>query len=264
MLDNFSILRQTGTAHIEGRVVMQYAMTADVPIHAARIESLEAHAQALREGATVPVGSVEFVRAAMALAGIAEPPNLSYPEVLRPWLHRRLERRTAGRVLGHHFVKPTTTKLFTGFVIDTLGNPDHLSPHDREQCTAFLSLPPDTAVWISGPVTWLSEFRYYVVDGQICGKGRYDDGPDDMPDPDDVAVEQMAARMARAPDAPVAFSVDAGVLDSGETALVECNDAWSLGYYKGTLSHRDYWGMLSRRWQQLARNRRPRGTKTCT
>jgi len=237
---------------------MQYAMTADVPIQSARIESIEAHAEALREGTTVPVGSVEFVRAAMALAGIAEPANLSYPEALISYLHRKLEQRTAGSVHGHYFIKPTTTKLFTGFVIDTFGNPDHLSFHDRAQYNAFLSLPPETLVWVSEPVTWLSEFRYYVVDGKVCGKGRYDDGPDNMPDPDEIKVEKMAALMARDPNAPAAFSIDAGVLDSGETALVECNDAWSLGYYKGTLSHRDYVTMLCRRWKQLAGNRNPR------
>lgn len=255
-MSKFSILRQNGTSHMEPRVATQYAMTADVPIKAVRLESLGDHAEALRHGATLPIGSVEFVRKAMALAGVTEPENISYPEPLRPYLRREVRVRTAGSVLGHWFVKPTTTKHFTGFVFDTLGNPDHLSDHDRAQYNVFLSLPPETAVWISEPVTWLSEFRYYVIDGEVRGDGRYDDAPDEMPTPDRFMVGEMAAAMAKVPGAPAAFSLDVGVLDSGETALIECNDAWALGYYKGTLSYRDYIMMLWQRWEQLARTRK--------
>lgn len=71
-MPNFSILRQAGTLHLEERVVMQFAMKADIPIQSTRLESLAAHAEALRTGMTVPVGTVEFVRGAMPLAGIPE------------------------------------------------------------------------------------------------------------------------------------------------------------------------------------------------
>ncbi|WP_186214812.1 ATP-grasp domain-containing protein [Burkholderia gladioli] len=255
-MSHFSILRQAGTSHMEEKVVLQYALMTDVPIQSTRIESIVSAADSLRAGTTLPVGTVEFVRAAMELAGIEEPANLSYPEVLRPWLYRKLEKRAAGSVLGHYFIKPTATKRFTGFVFDTLSNPEHLSFHDRAQYNAFLSMPADEKVWVSEPVTWLSEFRYYVLDGKVLGNGRYDDGPDDAPEPDEDAVGQMAQLMAREPDAPAAFSIDVGVLDTGETALIECNDAWALGYYKGTLSHRDYVAMLWRRWEQLGQVQR--------
>lgn len=251
----FSILRQAGTSHIEPMVAAQYAMTADVPIKSVRLESMDEHTDTLRQGTMVPIGSVEFIRKAMTLAGITEPENLSYPEALRAYLHREIRQRTAGSVLGHWFIKPTTTKTFTGFVFDTLDNPEHLSGYDRAQYNAFLSLPPETPVWVSEPVTWLSEYRYYVIDGEVRGEGRYDDAPDNMPVPDYFKVGEMGAIMARSPDAPAAFSLDVGVLNSGETTLIECNDAWALGYYKGSLSHRDYIQMLWRRWMQLANAR---------
>jgi len=247
----FSLLRQAGSSRIEERVATQYAMTADVPISSVSIETLRDHEEGLRKGATVPVGSVEFVRKAMSLAGIVEPDNISYPDCLAQWLHRAVEQRRAGSVLGRWFIKPTETKAFTGFVVDTLGDPDHLSPHDREQYNAFLALSADTPVWVCEPVTWLSEFRYYVVDGEVRGEGRYDDAPDEMPAPDIRQVAEMASIMAGSAGAPIAFGLDVGVLDSGETALIECNDAWALGYYRGTLSQREYIEMLWRRWEQL-------------
>ena len=54
---------------------------------------------------------------------------------------------------------------------------------------------------------------------------------------------------------PIAYSLDIGMLDWGEPALVEVNDAWALGFYKGTLSDKDYIEMLYDRWQQLISTR---------
>ena len=249
-----------GTSDIETRIASHFSITSDVPIKTVRMESLENHAQALREENTLPIGTVEFIRKAMSLAGIAEPPNFSYPETLRRYLHRTLNQRPAGAILGHWFIKPIMTKTFTGFAFDiSLGNPDHLSFHDRDQYNVFLSLPPETPVWISEPVTWLSEFRYYVIEGEVRGEGRYDDAPDETPAPDIAIVKEMARACAGVQGAAAAFSLDVGVLDTGETALVECNDAWALGYYKGTLSHRDYILMLWKRWEQLIKTQRKSG-----
>lgn len=66
-------------------------------------------------------------------------------------------------------------------------------------------------------------------------------------------VNEMVWALACTKNAPAAFSLDVGVLDTGETALIECNDAWALGYYKGSLAHKDYIRMLWMRWEQLAR-----------
>jgi hypothetical protein len=231
--------------------VLQYAMTTDTPLASVSLERLEVYAHTLRQGATLPIGTVEFLRKAMSIVGVEEPDNLSYPEVLRPYLRRQVKLLPAGSVLGHWFIKPTTTKAFTGFVVDTLSNPDSLNDYDRIQYQAFLSLPPETLVWVGEPVKWLSEYRYYVINGRVRGEGRYDDGPDDMPAPCHVLVGEMAVLLASVPNAPAAFSLDIGVLSTGETALVECNDAWALGFYKGTLTRADYVELLWRRWAQL-------------
>lgn len=252
----FTLLCQSDRAGREERVAHQVALLDDIPLCRAALAELERHSTALASGETVPVGSVEFVRRAMALAGIAEPESLSYPHVLKPYLRRQLERIPAGLVMGHWFVKPTVTKAFTGFVFDTFESPDHLSCHDRAQYDAFMAVDPRSPVWVSETVSWASEVRYYVLDGEILGEGRYDDGPDDVLLPEAAVVQEMVSRFSASPGAPVAFALDAGRLQDGSTALVEVNDMWAVGFYSGTLTEREYVRMLHRRWAQLTGGRR--------
>ncbi len=248
----FTLLCQCGWGGREERLARQVAMIEDIEVLGATLEGMERCATHLAGGTCVPVGTVEFVRRAMGLAGISEPANLSYPQALEAHLHRRVNLIPAGLVLGRWFVKPTATKAFTGFVFDTFADPADLDAHDRAQCEAFLALEPDAPVWVGEAVSWRSEVRYYVLDGQIVGEGRYDLGPDDAPLPNPAVVQEMVRRFSASPGAPVAFAIDAGVLDCGTTALVEVNDAWALGYYSGTLEPREYVRMLWRRWRQLA------------
>lgn len=245
----FSIIRQSGVSSVEERIAAHVAMLDDIPISSS--PTLEIFSDLLREGRALPIGSVDFMRNAMDLSGITEPANISYPSPLRGYLRRDVKQRRAGNVLGHWFIKPLTTKTFTGFVFDTLSNPDNLDFHDRAQYNAFLALSPETPVWISEPVVWLSEYRYYISHGKVLGRGRYDDGEDETPAPDISVVIEMVDAYSCTEDAPTAYSIDVGVLKTGETALIECNDAWALGYYQGTLSHRDYIEMLWTRWKQL-------------
>ena len=248
----FTLLCQRDWGGREERLARQVALIEDIEVLGAGLEEIDRYAAQLAGGTCVPIGTVEFVRRAMGLAGISEPTNLSYPEVLESYLHRRLERSPAGLVMGRWFVKPIATKAFTGFVFDTFADPEDLDAHDRAQCEAFLALEPDAPVWVGEAVTWRSEVRYYVLDGRIVGEGRYDTGPDDALLPVRSVVSEMARRFSASRGAPVAFAIDAGVLDSGTTALVEVNDAWALGFYSGTLEPREYVRILWRRWQQLA------------
>lgn len=255
-MPEYAILRQT-LSSAEVRLAVHHAMLTDTEIKAASIEGLGLHAEALRSGRVLPIGSVEFVRMAMEVAGISEPASISYPQVLSNHLHREVRSQAAGNVLGRWFVKPQKTKAFTGFVFDSSMGPGQLPEHEREQLSGFNALPPHEEVWVSEPVVWSSEYRFYVLDGQALAFARYDDGPDSAPMVDESVVAEMLFAMASWPDAPCAFSLDVGVLASGETALVECNDAWALGYYGVPLDRGRYIEMLWRRWSQLHEGRRP-------
>ncbi len=214
----------------------------------ATLETLPALRTLLCEGA-MPVGSVEFVRAAMKQASIKEPPFICYPQGLAAHMRRPIIASTIGQMgllCERSFVKPVATKLFTGFVFDPSQPGDLPSEHDNDQRRTLCSLPADTPVWLSPPVEWLCEWRYYI-DGGILGKARYDDGPEDAPQPDhDFVFECIDQCGLKHP-----YALDIGVLSDGQSAVVELNDAWALGLYNHALSPAGYLRFLLRRWASI-------------
>lgn len=215
------------------------------------LEQLVNHVEVLRKGA-LPVGSVEFVREAMRLAEIEEPPNISYPEKATSFFHRTIYQSQIQNITKRWFVKPISTKLFTGFVFDSTQDPSTYNEHDYEQYSIFNSLSKDTLIWVSEPVNWLSEWRYYIAYNEIVGQGRYDpDGMDDAPEPELKVIKQCI----RSLQIEHPYTLDFGVLSTGETALVEANDAWAIGLYGKAMAPRDYLYFLRTRWRSLVNQR---------
>ncbi len=250
-----TIIRQD-TQTVECKSVRTASLLADMPCLTVAASDLERHAGLLRCGAGVPVGSVEYVRRAMQIACIHEPEWSSYPEPLQWMLRREVRMVRAGLVLGHQFLKPVRTKLFNGFVFHTMIDPSDLDEHDREQYAAFMALSPEEFVWTAEPTRFLCEWRYYICRGQLVGKARYDQaGESDAPLPHENDVVDAMRCMVDAFGKDVTCALDIGVIEGGETALVEATDAWALGLYGGGPSHRDYLDMLVTRWSQLAMTR---------
>lgn len=244
------VLRQADQAvmPVEARVVQQVCLTHDISQSRVLYVDILQHADALRRGRLLPIGSVPFMQEAMRLAGIVEPANMSYPRCLQHHLLRRLALTSKAHVVGAMFVKPVQTKLFTGFVLaDPLADPEHVA--------AYQAVPEVTPVWVSTPVIWQSEWRVYVAHHKILGMGRYDDKEEGAPIPSRTEITAMIQELAAVAGSPAAYSLDVGVLSTGETALVECNDAWALGYYRGTMTPADYLYLLAVRWQQLLQQR---------
>jgi len=130
-------------------------------------------------------------------------------------------------------VKPQQTKVFTGAI------------KERIDETVSNAEP----VWVSTPVQFTSEYRFYIIDKRIAGYSRYDPGDDDDIEPDVTVVEQMVAEYAMQ---PVAYSIDVGI-HNGDTILIEVNDGWSLGYYPwGTMTEQRYIELIRKRWQEIA------------
>jgi hypothetical protein len=237
----------------EARTIRHACMLLDgVQLTSAPLEAIERFRDALASGRMMPVGSVEFVRAAMQIAGVKEPQQDCYPVPLRRLLHRPVHLRRLADLADQAepcFIKPAkVTKLFSGFIWRPDTDASELSEHDREQLQAISGLPIQTTIWVSPHVDFISEVRYYVIDGRIAGHARYDlDGADDAPLPDREVVEQAVAALAwRHP-----HTLDMGVLASGATALVEAHHAWSIGLYGSAMEPRAYYRMLRGYWDHL-------------
>lgn len=181
--------------------------------------------------ATVPVGSVEFVRRYADLNRIPLPDGDTYPEPLRWALRRPVQSCAFSAVPAGFFCKPMRTKAFTGGI----------DPGINE--TVDLSEP----VWCSPPIQLLAEFRVYVISGRVVGSSRYDDGDNEA----ELEMDFVHRVIAAYSEAPVGYALDVGINDAGNL-LVEVNDGWALGYYRwGNMSGPDYINLATERWMEI-------------
>ena len=94
----------------------------------------------------------------------------------------------------------------------------------------------DTAILVSEPVEWTSEFRCFIRNGQVAAWSPYlsfgrpvwkPGAASTIPASLAAFCERLLDRMHRS--LPPAFVVDVGVLESGHWAIVEFNPAWCSG-----------------------------------
>lgn len=234
----------------ESRAISTAAMLLDIPMLSIRTSDLALHKSTLNAGA-LPVGSVEFMREAMRVCEIQEPQSLSYHESLHELLHREAIQTTVGSLNTKRFIKPIATKTFSGFIYDPAMPIGAYDEHDQKQCRALQVLGSDALIWSVETVKFIAEWRYYVQDGVVIGKGRY--GPNELNQvsyPSDLWVQQAIELFQSSSDI-CAWSLDIGRLENGVLALVEANDAWALGLCERALDPAQYLQFLHARWMQI-------------
>ncbi len=190
----------------------------------------------------------------------------SYPAALERLLNRRTWRGTPAELLAGPaaamapvFVKtcrpcfPDGERL-DGQVWPSLGRLAELDPSLHEEL-----------FFCSEPVAFVSEYRCYVLNGQVLGVHAYQllgvfCGPVDaselerhMPDirPEPDLLADAVARLAASGEAPAGYALDLGLMAYGRMSLVELNDAVALTNYG--LSSADILDLHLARWQELAR-----------
>lgn len=187
-------------------------------------------------------GVIPVMFLAMKKLGI-EYKHDDYPERLKKYLHRRIWETKLG------YIKE---QLFNGY----LGNPIFIKPKDKlKKFTGFLLNSSDdwfltdgasdgTNIVCSEPVKWVTEYRIPVINKIPKDYCNYFGNPDIQVDKS--AVQNMNDDWT---DSPKAYCLDVGVLDTGETALIEINDAFSCGSY--SMSVETYGDLLTTRWNEL-------------
>jgi hypothetical protein len=190
-------------------------------------------------------GDVDAMHSAMRQLNIPIPPTNDYPEVLRPFCFRRiwkstlqiLEQQISEGSVAPCFAKPGgRLKNFTGQILSTPEDFALLGAVSRRQ-----------EIWCSEPVSWISEYRVYVVRQSIVAIDHYSGDPNVRLDPSTLNKALEAFHSSN--EAPSAYGIDFGVLSAGETALVEANDGYSLGAYQ--IAAGPYTDLLLTRWSEL-------------
>lgn len=205
--------------------------------------------QAVTEPLPLVVGSVEFVREALGHFGIVEPDPMDYDNRIKDLLNRHIELMSVGRALSRvvrFFVKPCKGRAFTGFIRDPLDEYEY--SHDFEQFNKFLALPGDEKVWVSEVVNFVAEWRVYVLKGKVLAVCRYDANEEEF-EPCQQFIQECVSRF----DGET-LAIDVGLDDYGQFSIVEINDAWAIGFYKG-ISERDYFSFLLARWEEILKSK---------
>ena len=177
--------------------------------------------------------------------GVNYPPFDCYPEVLKQYYRRNIRKLTLGEVRYDFnknatpvFVKPVKPKEFNGRVLNS--------------CLDLISMakkPDDLEVYISDPIEMLSEFRVYVLDGEILGVKHYHGDWSLVP-----SLDFVKNVVKNYHGAPSAYGVDIGVNKDWDGFVVESNDGCNLGNYGLDSIH--YGEMIVSRWLEIVNEKK--------
>lgn len=193
----------------------------------------------------IVVAGISLTHKAFNRLGLSEPSLPAIPEALASFAGRRTWRSTIGnvrkRVSGGDpvFFKPAPSqpKLFTGLVANRVSD-----------LIETASLDDATPVDCSEIVSFRSEYRCFVLKGEVIGVRPYKGDPLLFPESRRIREAVKAWK-----DAPVAWALDVGVTSVNETLLVEVNDSYALGSYG--LPPARYAAMIESRWAELSEQR---------
>jgi hypothetical protein len=178
--------------------------------------------------------------------GIEPPKALNIPEELEWYffLGRKIKRMTFsefkkdadnGSISFPIFIKPDG--YAKEFVAGPVSNKENALLFYKDVCE-------DCPIIISEIVNIISEYRCYVMEGKLIGIKHYLGDVRKFPN-----VELIDEMIKFYKNQPIAFAIDLGITNEGNTILIEINDAWSLGNYG--LENNLYASMLAKRWHQL-------------
>lgn len=192
----------------------------------------------------IVVGGIGFVRRALGRIRLAVPTLESVPSSLADFAGRKIwqgsliDARRAVEAGEALFVKPLPEqlKLFTGQPLRQFSD-----------LLATAHLPDDTIVECSELTPFVSEYRAFVLHGEVVGLRHYSGDPLLFPDASRVRAAVEAYR-----NAPAGYALDVGVCEDGRTLLVEVNDGYAVGAYG--LPPTTYAVLIEARWAELRRS----------
>lgn len=235
--------RNTQSLFIESMLVNQYALMNNISYkYFKRISELSKEEI---ENSLLIEGSVNTIQEALLKIDKKAPEPDYYPENLTSFLNRKVWKTTlseAQKQLKEKplFIKSHNWKEMTGI---------SLLPFQSDSLNNY---PKDMIVWCSEPVSFIAEWRLYVLNNKILACCRYDySEEEDLYLNMDVINE--AIEINSLTKTQKAYVFDWGLTNKNETILVENNDAWAIGAYGG-INYKDYTNLLISRWKELKQN----------
>ena len=171
--------------------------------------------------------------------GVEVPTPINYPTCLQPFMQRSIKQLTVGDIRKLNW--PSLVDVVCHTTKHENPTPIFIKPYDMAKSfTGFLlsgtkdlfkiaHLDYDVKLWASTPVTFLTEWRVYVLKGEILGIGHYTGSPTLFPKIE--TIEKMIGTYQASGTAPVAYSLDVADMGNSTTGLVEINFAYALGNY---------------------------------
>ena len=190
----------------------------------------------MRKPEDVVVGGTIMIWHALNQRGI-QAEHYDYPEELAAFRGRQIWQTQLGDIRHEKlpiFIKPVEEKIAPGIVVEKW--------EDLE--AEYGLLGPETMLYCSEAVDFVSEWRCFLLYGKIVGiqfyYGNSDAGCDRKTIDDAVRAY---------PNMPAGCALDFGVTADGRTLHIEMNDGYSLGYYG--LEPTLYARLLAARWAEL-------------
>lgn len=147
-------------------------------------------------------------------------PIIDYPEELKQFYGRKIVSRKIGEIMNNPniwpvFIKPQIgQKVFTGRVVASIKD------------LVGIGLSMDYPVWMSEVVTFVREWRCFILNGEVLDVRPYSGDYHVQYDPE---VIDQAIQLWK--NAPAAYCIDIGVTPDNRTLIVEVNDGFSIGHY---------------------------------
>jgi len=154
-----------------------------------------------------------------------ETKDVGYPDVLKPFLGRRIWTDTINNInskpeLWPVFVKSIDDKIITGTLIETT--------KDLVGCGSCYK---NEAIYCSEPVKFIYECRGFIYYDNLIDLRPYKGNYIHMNKINTEIIKEAIDAFKTQPDRPAACSLDFGVTDDARTLLIEQNSAYSLGCY---------------------------------
>jgi hypothetical protein len=179
------------------------------------------------------IGSVEFMNLVFSRIGKMVSGMIPPREHEKCLISDVLDRVKSGEKL---FIKPVSTKLFTGMVFDSMS----ISMLDK--------IDSNVEVWVCSPFNKkiLSEWRNYVRSGKIIDSRNYSGDFRIAPNWDwvDKQINNLKGF-------PSCYTIDVGILEDNSMVVIEYNDMWAIGNYG--MDNSDYYRMLRERYFEIIR-----------